>query len=196
MKNLKRFRILAAVVFSIIFISCGNTEKSITIKGTGGSMEFVLDRDTMFVVDSKFGVDYTFIKNKNNKISLEGNGFPLYFVGDGQVISLSDSQKGVKYELLTVTDVEDKLKEYLLTPLVDQYRAGEAGGSLGLIESSLGVTYELYNLGYPTGYQAKGTGAGIVWKNLPMGTYTCLATDNKTGISKLMKGELSIIEAN
>jgi hypothetical protein len=73
------------------------------------------------------------------------------------------------------------------------YCAGGAGSQVALSDSDLGITYELFLGGAPTGITQAGTGSLIQFSNvLTAGTYTINAVNNTTLCSNLMIGSATI----
>jgi gliding motility-associated-like protein len=69
------------------------------------------------------------------------------------------------------------------------YCSGGAGVAVGLSGSQVGVNYELYRNGLPTGNIVAGTGAAISFGNQTLaGTYTAVATNTSTGCQRNMNG--------
>ena len=74
------------------------------------------------------------------------------------------------------------------------YPAGGSGLPIGLSDSQIGVSYQLYIGGIPTGTPITGTGAAIGFGlHTTAGTYTVIATDPVTSCVNNMSGSASII---
>ncbi|GAA4466461.1 hypothetical protein GCM10023093_20650 [Nemorincola caseinilytica] len=76
------------------------------------------------------------------------------------------------------------------------YCVGSSGASIGLSNSEVGVSYQLYNGGTPVGSPVTGTGAplGLGTHSAP-GTYSISATNVSTGCSSAMSGTTSVFAA-
>ncbi|MES2704913.1 MAG: T9SS type A sorting domain-containing protein [Bacteroidota bacterium] len=74
------------------------------------------------------------------------------------------------------------------------YCTGGSGVAIGLANTSLNVTYQLYNGASAVGSGMAGTGAAISFgSQTAAGTYTVLATDNITSCTKPMTGSATVI---
>ncbi len=71
--------------------------------------------------------------------------------------------------------------------------AGSTGVAVGLSGSAVGVSYQLLNIGIPTGAPVPGTGGVITFGlQTSAGTYTVLATITATGCTNTMTGSVSV----
>lgn len=92
------------------------------------------------------------------------------------------------------TITENPLPEiYDLTISANTY-SGASGVEVYLSSSEIGINYELYKNGNPTGLTQAGTGSGLVWNNQLAGTYTIVATHATTLCSETMNGSEIVLE--
>lgn len=74
------------------------------------------------------------------------------------------------------------------------YCAGGSGVNISLTGSELGVNYQLYHSGTPTGSALPGTGAAIDFGFvLPAGNYTAVGVNSTTGCTRTMTSSVSVI---
>lgn len=72
------------------------------------------------------------------------------------------------------------------------YCSGGAGLAVGLANSTIGVTYQLYNGIVPVGGPLLGTGSPLNFGMQTAGTYTVLGTNNATTCARAMSGNATI----
>lgn len=149
--------------------------------------------------DTEIGIDYTLLFN----------GLPIDTMpGTGSAINFGYQAAGVYYIVATNTTTGCQnimlgnatvivnplpIKFALSTSGNGEYCASDAGVSIILNSSQIGVNYFLQKIGASTGINKEGTGSALIFPNQTAGTYIIIATDTATGCLDTMSGNATII---
>ncbi|MCX7737378.1 MAG: T9SS type A sorting domain-containing protein [Candidatus Kapabacteria bacterium] len=157
------------------------------------------DDASLELSSSEIGVSYQLFKN-----GVE-DGQPL--AGTGNSIVWTNKTSGtyvvVAYNDLTgcsnTMNGEVVINELPLPTVYElsgntEYCEGDNGVTLTLDNSDIGFTYQLMKNGNPEGDALAGTGDALVWDNVLAGIYTVVSTNDNTGCSIAMNGEITVIE--
>jgi uncharacterized protein YjdB len=154
---------------------------------------------TIGVVGSDAGINYR-LYNGTTLVSVPvpGTGGPVDFgpqvVPGSYIVTAVDAATGCLSTMPGTASIAiNPLPVSHLVVGGGSYCAGGAGVSIGIANTSVGVSYQLYNGTSPTGSPLNGTGfASGLGLQTAAGVYTVRATDTVTGCVNNMSGSASV----
>ena len=154
----------------------------------------------IFLSNSQFGISYELYDggiSTGDIISGTGSGLTWnnQLAGDYTIVATNPTTGCSQTMNGNEVVIENALPSvYNLTVSSNEYCAGSGGVDVQLSGSNIGITYELYESGVPTGDMISGDGAGLVWNGQLAGDYTIVATDDVTTCEQTMNGNEIVVE--
>lgn len=146
--------------------------------------------------DSDVGISYYLVRNGTiTGASVLGTGEPVSFgkiTGSGNYTVGASIACAMSWMMNGSVSIEelDSPVVYMLNN-AGTYLAGAPGVSIELVSSQIGINYEVFKNGNPTGIIVNGTGNTIVFNpQTAVGTYSIIATNPANGCQTTMTGEV------
>jgi YVTN family beta-propeller protein len=176
---------------SIINTATNTVSATLTVGNSPAGISFTPDGSKVYITNQGSGTASVFNTSTNALITTISVGNCPYSMGT----FIQQGSAGCTGPSTSFTITVNPLPTAYSVTGSGAYCAGSGGRAVGLSNSQTGVSYQLIlngatNVGSPVG----GTGSAISFGNMPLGTYTVIATSSSTNCVQTMSGSAIVTQ--